>query len=834
MAGLQPPTESQALRSSASVRLREPSNQTLLTADEGAGSSEAVECLLDPEGATTRATALRTTGRSCAAPTLPRFQALSTASAPRRVAHDFSEVASRQADQAQGSIRHDSVSGWDEQDTFVPQDEKYGYMRPRWAHETPDTAGLHRNYEGRLNELAYLTPIPQAGSELETSSLRHITSDLEGMALSGSEQPRTEASHLRTTTTASRMDMSDIFSPENATNINRASFMADRLPEWGSHATLSGQHIHGSLEMGLRGSHPGAPSSATAVETRILSPGMHSGNEEPRGSFRETQSQSFTEDRLQRSEQDAKGTQLVAEHNETLPVMTSTTTQNASRMYPGLEDGANSRFGHLTATDHTEERPKDVLDRSRPRHSAWRATDTSAESGHLLSRTVSMGDDRGDSMSRFRSRSGDRTVLGGPAPATECSADVSNPQLPDRDLSSTATSPDGSRSQHQALLTAGRHDFREEALRLHEKIQELEERLQHATSSHSSETRSRVTKKSLLATKNADDVITPQEIRTSIAEKAPDDGSRAEKNDAATPRSTQNPNVQRPHTHRLAGASSNHQVPAHTHQVSGENPSSLATAVVPSPRATWDRPNTGGDNLLLTPASSSAASPTISITPLLTPVEERRVTGRRPRQAINDSLKQSRPPAPTIATDRDESIGFAALPHKTLCQRLETTLRQLSELQAIVDQQFDMIARLDRERNSLNERLASAIVVPNSTQTAQRASEIQHPTKQGTDSDQQAIHWRRQYELVRHEYRLFAAEKTNALRSAQVRNERLERLVERLQQQLHEAEQDMNRARDRLASLRQENKRLRTWVLQNGLTLTPGRPAASTQVTPSP
>jgi hypothetical protein len=44
----------------------------------------------------------------------------------------------------------------------------------------------------------------------------------------------------------------------------------------------------------------------------------------------------------------------------------------------------------------------------------------------------------------------------------------------------------------------------------------------------------------------------------------------------------------------------------------------------------------------------------------------------------------------------------------------------------------------------------------------------------------------------------------------------------------------MNRARDRLASLRQENKRLRTWVLQNGLTLTPGRPAASTQVTPSP
>jgi signal recognition particle GTPase len=109
--------------------------------------------------------------------------------------------------------------------------------------------------------------------------------------------------------------------------------------------------------------------------------------------------------------------------------------------------------------------------------------------------------------------------------------------------------------------------------------------------------------------------------------------------------------------------------------------------------------------------------------------------------------------------------------------------------------------------------------------TASTQTEYSKLTASSDDDDDEqpptAVYWQRKYEQACREYRFYASQKSQALRIAQLRNAKLERLVERLQKQLHEAEADITVARERLTRLRREHQRLRTWVLENGLTLSP-------------
>jgi len=371
--------------------------------------------------------------------------------------------------------------------------------------------------------------------------------------------------------------------------------------------------------------------------------------------------------------------------------------------------------------------------------------------------------------------------------------------------------------------------FRQEAARLVERIRQLEGDLHRSSKEHP---RANPVRGSVAPPERRR--CTPETLPVgAIESRAPDvpASSSAHVDDglAVDHRSTGAEHVASGGVFRETGIGARRDLDSTARERFRETPSHVPNALLSGERPLDEQGLLEAHELRRSPTLSTVDSTPVSVSPLQTPVARQSSIERR-SLAASDHASWSQP-APDHSERHHTHVqtsgqeAFSELPRATLRQRLEITLRQLGELQAVVDQQFEVIARLDEERSALQERLADTTAPSTPMRTASTQTEYSKLTASSDDDDDEqpptAVYWQRKYEQACREYRFYASQKSQALRIAQLRNAKLERLVERLQKQLHEAEADITVARERLTRLRREHQRLRTWVLENGLTLSP-------------
>ncbi|KAF6002476.1 hypothetical protein F1559_002920 [Cyanidiococcus yangmingshanensis] len=705
------------------------------------------------------------------------------------------------------------------QESLALRGAEPGHVALGAGRETPTRATSHHKDADQVSELALLTPIYATTSEPETSSMRLITSDLRSLALSEFERLPTGTPQAHPTSTFSSMDVSDFFSPDTKRAPQRLSMARERPPMLGRASGQPREPMHRSPGCEPRDRHiPPTPTSVVAP-TRTTSDNLLDDRKIDYSS-RQIGTIGGVDIGVERSKMDTDIIDQSMKYGETLPSTASEVDRGIQNFWSGMVDEATLRSERSSATSGFGKRPVDARD-------AFRSADTSSTTSTMDETKAGIMGRQSDPDHRTQTES----VL-----STGRRATTTDRSAPVRDLNATKCLLSDTRMHARAALENERRDFQQDVIMLQEKIHELEEQLHRSTRNTASVTASTSAKGFPTADVVRCDVSARGRTMTSASNEMPRETIGIDTNTMNMPQSTHVSTAGRGD----AQSESSGMRPSETHTVARtddrEYPSSTHAHVVASSGSSGERVQTQRHNAPPSPTSSSVASPTVSITPLLTPMERPSLAQKFSLQTMSNASVQSTKASRQNEANKNISVAFMELPRATLCQRLETTLRQLNELQAVVDQQFDMIARLDRERNTLYERLASTEAAANIDQTtgAKPDTYALFPSDQEDEKTQQVAYWRRRYEDVCRKYRVFAAEKTHALRSMLIRNERLERLVERLQQQLHEAEQDMNRARDRLIALRQENQRLRTWVLENGLTLTPGRLVVGTHTTSSP